>query len=70
MVVLGRVREIWPYHMFVCLPGRLSAKIAVAAISDPYTKALARLRDSDSTEEVSTFFEVFKISVGFYKLIF
>lgn len=52
MVLVGRVREVLPYHMFVCLPGRLSAKVTVTGISAPYTESVTRLRELEITEQV------------------
>lgn len=52
MVVLCRIREISPYHMFVCLPGRLSAKVTMTEISAPYTNSLAKLRLLEITQKV------------------
>ncbi|XP_046676983.1 protein RRP5 homolog isoform X3 [Homalodisca vitripennis] len=51
MVVMGRIREISQYHMFVCLPGRLSAKVSVAAISTPYTENLKKLQNLELTSK-------------------
>uniref|UniRef100_A0A1B6G243 S1 motif domain-containing protein n=1 Tax=Cuerna arida TaxID=1464854 RepID=A0A1B6G243_9HEMI len=62
MVVMGRIREISHYHMFVCLPGRLSAKVSVAAISTPYTENLKKLQNLELTsKECPSLTEMFRV---------
>jgi len=51
MVVVGRIREIHPYHIFICLPGKLSAKVPITAISEPYSNSLTRLQKLEITQK-------------------
>ncbi|XP_059490247.1 protein RRP5 homolog [Neocloeon triangulifer] len=52
MLVLGCIREIQSYHMNVSLPGRLTGRVAISAVSKQYSEALSSSNNVPPLEEI------------------